>query len=89
MPEAKCVICERVNGEDGAELTQINTNECVVPICDNCMTVAGSNAFLKCRICGAVGTIPKWEIPGGMAFGQHTFIIFSEGCKFCHNGSPQ
>lgn len=82
-----CCICEREQGEDGCDLTQINTMECVVPICDTCMTVARTHAFIKCRVCGAVCTIPKGEVPGYL--GQHTFIIFSEGCRFCHDGRPQ
>jgi len=82
----KCCICEREQGEDGCDLTQINTAECVVPICTTCMTCALTMAFIKCRKCGATATISKDKIPGGYALGQQTFIIFVEGCKFCNQG---
>lgn len=84
--EAKCVICEREQGEDGCDLTQINTMECVVPICTTCMAVCQTHAMIKCRICGATATISKDKIPGGYALGGQTFIMFTEGCKFCNQG---
>lgn len=88
--ENQCCICERKNGEDGCKLIPIHTAECIVPMCSwPCMVIASTHSFQKCRVCGAVGTVPKWQIPGGLSLGQHTFIIFTEGCKFCHNGKPE
>ena len=78
-----CCICEREQGEDYAELSAIHTPENVVLICDLCQTLAGTHAFIKCRHCGAVATIRKDLVPGGFALQEHTFIIFSEGCRFC------
>ncbi len=84
-----CSICERQHGEDGADLAFVHTESCVVPMCKwPCMAVAATHAFIKCRICGSVTTIPKHRIPGGLALGQHTFVMFVEDCNF-HKGDVQ
>jgi hypothetical protein len=87
---AKCVVCEREEGETlmghPCKLIPIHTDSCIVPICSwPCMAVAATHAIIKCRICGSISTIPKWQVPGGMALGEHTFIIFVEDCKL-HTG---
>ena len=80
----KCVVCEREEGEDGCKLIPIHTAECVVPLCSfPCMVIAATHCFLKCRVCGSVATIRKENVPMGLALGCNTFIIFTEGCKFC------
>lgn len=80
----QCCICERKEGEDGAELTVIHTDSCVVPICKYpCLYLAATICYEKCRCCGTVATIPKDRIPCGHALGMHSFILFVESCKFC------
>ncbi len=89
MSEPCCAICESTEAE-GVRLIPIHTPECVVLMCSwPCMYISKTHCWLKCRHCGSVGTIPKWQVPGGMSLGTHTFIIFTEGCKFCGEGDAK
>lgn len=85
-----CCICECAEGEEGRHLEGVLVEGTAFMLCQICTELSTRYLFNKCRRCGAVGTIHKYNTPFlKMSNDGNCAILFMERCNFCSTESEK